>query len=175
MNLSILSVIFAKIYILSVITAKNCFRRLMRHHIRDIIKTTSERRQINMIKRESYMKCICPFFGNDLVKALIGFHRSGKSAILDLIKEELCASCVDSSQFISINLRYLYHWIQCQTAFRRTGDLSGRTICGVCDLSLFLCGIYRTIPHDLPECGHPSVLQQISKGRWYALSVQSAL
>lgn len=56
-----------------------------------------------MIKRESYMKRIRPFFGNDLVKALIGFHRSGKSAILDLIKEELCASGVDSSQFISIN------------------------------------------------------------------------
>lgn len=103
MNLSVLSVIFTKIYILSVITAKNCFRRLIDHHIRDIIKTTSERRQINMIKRESYMKRIRPFFGNDLVKALIGLHRSGKSVMLDLIKEELCASGVDSSQFISIN------------------------------------------------------------------------
>lgn len=103
MNLSVLSVIFTKIYILSVITAKNCFRRLMSHHIRDIIKTTSERRQINMIKRESYMKRIRPFFGNDLVKALISLHRSGKSVMLDLIKEELCASGVDSSQFISIN------------------------------------------------------------------------
>ena len=103
MNLSVLSVIFTKIYILSVITAKNCFRRLMSHHIRDIIKTTSERRQINMIKRESYMERIRPFFGNDLVKALIGLRRSGKSVMLDLIKEELCASGVDSSQFISIN------------------------------------------------------------------------
>ena len=103
MNLSVLSVIFTKIYILSVITAKNCFRRLMSHHIRDIIKTTSERRQINMIKRESYMKRIRPFFGNDLVKVLIGLHRSGKSVMLDLIKEELCASGVSSSQFISIN------------------------------------------------------------------------
>ena len=103
MNLSILSVIFTKIYILAVITVKNCFRRLMSHHIRDIIKTTSERRQINMVKRESYMKRIRPFFGNDLVKALIGLHRSGKSVMLDLIKEELCASGVSSSQFISIN------------------------------------------------------------------------
>ena len=103
MNLSILSVIFTKIYILAVITVKNCFRRLMSHHIRDIIKTTLERRQINMVKRESYMKRIRPFFGNDLVKALIGLHRSGKSVMLDLIKEELCASGVDSSQYISIN------------------------------------------------------------------------
>ena len=103
MNLSILSVIFTKIYILSVITAKNCFRRLMSHHIRNIIKTTSERRQINMIKRESYMKRIRPFFGNDLVKALIGLHRSGKSVMLELIKEELTASGAAPSQFISIN------------------------------------------------------------------------
>lgn len=56
-----------------------------------------------MIKRESYMKRIRPFFGNGLVKALIGLRRSGKSVMLDLIKEELCASGVDSSQFISIN------------------------------------------------------------------------
>lgn len=56
-----------------------------------------------MVKRESYMKRIRPFFGNDLVKALIGLHRSGKSVMLDLIKEELCASGVNSSQFISIN------------------------------------------------------------------------
>ena len=56
-----------------------------------------------MVKRESYMKRIRPFFGNDLIKALIGLHRSGKSVMLDLIKEELCASGVDSSQFISIN------------------------------------------------------------------------
>ena len=56
-----------------------------------------------MVKRESYMKRSRPFFGNDLVKALIGLHRSGKSVMLALIKEELCASGVDSSQFISIN------------------------------------------------------------------------
>ncbi len=56
-----------------------------------------------MVKRESYMKRIRPFFRNDLVKALIGLHRSGKSVMLDLIKEELRAFGVDSSQFISIN------------------------------------------------------------------------
>ena len=107
MNLSILSVIFTKIYILAVITVKNCFRRLMSHHIRDIIKTTLERRQINMVKRESYMKRIRPFFGNDLVKALIGLHRSGKSVMLDLIKEELCASGVDSSHFENMRNAHL--------------------------------------------------------------------
>lgn len=72
-------------------------------HIRDTIKTTPERRQINMIKRETYMSRIRHFIGNDLVKVLTGIRRSGKSVMLDLIKEELCASGVDSSQFISIN------------------------------------------------------------------------
>ena len=32
----------------------------------------------------------------------------------------------------------------------RIGDLSGRTVCGVCGLSLLLCGIYRAVPHCLP-------------------------
>lgn len=72
-------------------------------HIRDTIKATPERRQINMIKRETYMSRIRHFIGNDLVKVLTGIRRSGKSVMLDLIKEELCASGVDSSQFISIN------------------------------------------------------------------------
>ena len=49
-----------------------------------------------MIKQESYMKRIRPFFGNDLVKALISLHRSGKSVMLDLIKEESLAWTVIS-------------------------------------------------------------------------------
>lgn len=56
-----------------------------------------------MIKRETYMSRIRPFIGNDLVKVLTGIRRSGKSVMLDLIKEELCASGIDSRQFISIN------------------------------------------------------------------------
>ena len=56
-----------------------------------------------MIKRETYMSRIRPFIGNDLVKVLTGIRRSGKSVMLDMIKEELCGSGVDSSQFISIN------------------------------------------------------------------------
>ena len=56
-----------------------------------------------MIKRETYMSRIRPFIGNDLIKVLTGIRRSGKSVMLDLIKEELCGSGVDSSQFISID------------------------------------------------------------------------
>lgn len=56
-----------------------------------------------MIKRETYMNRIRPFMNNDLIKVLTGIRRSGKSVMLELIKEELLSSGVDSKQFISIN------------------------------------------------------------------------
>ena len=56
-----------------------------------------------MIKRETYMKRIRPFIGNDLIKVLTGIRRSGKSVMLDLIKEELTESGISARQFISIN------------------------------------------------------------------------
>ena len=56
-----------------------------------------------MIKRELYMRRIRPFMGNELIKVLTGIRRSGKSVMLDLIKEELLAFGVDGSQFISLN------------------------------------------------------------------------
>jgi len=58
---------------------------------------------ICMIKREAYMRRIRPFIGNELIKVLTGIRRSGKSVMLDLIREELVASGVSESQFISIN------------------------------------------------------------------------
>lgn len=63
-----------------------------------------------MIKREMYMKRIRPFMNNDLIKVLTGIRRSGKSVMLELIKDELTNSGIDSNQFISINfedMRYL--------------------------------------------------------------------
>ena len=56
-----------------------------------------------MIKREMYMSRIRPFIRNDLVKVLTGIRRCGKSVMLELIQEEITASGVDRSQFISIN------------------------------------------------------------------------
>lgn len=56
-----------------------------------------------VIKRETYMSKIRPFIGTDLVKVLTGIRGSGKSVVLDLIKEELCTANVNNSQFISIN------------------------------------------------------------------------
>jgi len=56
-----------------------------------------------MIKRERYMSQIRPFIGNELIKVLTGIRRSGKSVMLDLIREELAASGVEASQCISFN------------------------------------------------------------------------
>ena len=41
--------------------------------------------------------------GSDLVKVLTGIRGSGKSVMLELVKDELCASGVDRGQFVSLN------------------------------------------------------------------------
>ena len=56
-----------------------------------------------MIKRERYMKRIRPFIGGELIKVMTGIRRSGKSVMLELIKEELLETGVSPAQFISIN------------------------------------------------------------------------
>lgn len=56
-----------------------------------------------MIKRETYMNRIRPFIGSDLVKVLTGIRRSGKSVMLDLIRDELAEQGVDRRQMISLN------------------------------------------------------------------------
>ena len=85
-----------------------------------------------MIKRETYMSRIRPFIGNDLVKVLTGIRRSGKSVMLDLIKEELCASGTDSSQFISINFENMSNAHLCTATalhdeiIRRASEIHGK-------------------------------------------------
>lgn len=56
-----------------------------------------------MIKRETYMRRIRPFIGNELIKVLTGIRRSGKSVMLDLIQDELAGHGVDRRQVISLN------------------------------------------------------------------------
>ncbi|MDE6890245.1 MAG: ATP-binding protein [Lachnospiraceae bacterium] len=56
-----------------------------------------------MIKREMYMSRIRPFIGGELIKVMTGIRRSGKSVMLELIKEELMESGVSPAQFISVN------------------------------------------------------------------------
>lgn len=62
---------------------------------------------ILMIKREMYMKRICPFIGIDLIKVMTGVRQSRKSVMLELIKEELLQSGINYNQFITINFENL--------------------------------------------------------------------
>lgn len=41
------------------------------------------------LERELYMSKIQPFIGSELIKVLTGLRRSGKSVMLDFVKDEL--------------------------------------------------------------------------------------
>ena len=57
-----------------------------------------------MIKRESYLSRIRPFIDKtELVKVIVGMRRSGKSVMLELIKNELLTRSVPQERMISIN------------------------------------------------------------------------
>ena len=57
-----------------------------------------------MIKRESYLSQIRPFIDKcELIKVIVGVRRSGKSIMLELIKEELLEKGVPQEQMVSIN------------------------------------------------------------------------
>lgn len=56
-----------------------------------------------MIKRESYMSRIRPFIGLDIIKVLIGIRRSGKTVMMELVKDELREKGISSSCFISLD------------------------------------------------------------------------
>lgn len=67
-----------------------------------------------MIKRELYMNKIRPFMNGELIKVMTGLRRSGKSVMLDLIRDELLEQGCVPEQFIAYNfekmgLRHLCH------------------------------------------------------------------
>ena len=56
-----------------------------------------------MIRREIYMKRIRPFINTELIKVFTGIRRSGKSVMLELVKNELKKSGVSDKNFLCIN------------------------------------------------------------------------
>lgn len=56
-----------------------------------------------MIKREYYLEQIRPFIDKPLIKVLTGIRRSGKSAILMMLKEELAHRGISHKNIIYIN------------------------------------------------------------------------
>ena len=66
-----------------------------------------------MIKRELYINRIKPFINGELIKVLTGIRRSGKSVMLELIKEELLTQGVLKEQMISINFENMSYMHLC--------------------------------------------------------------
>lgn len=88
-----------------------------------------------MIKREQYIEKIRPFIGNDLIKVLTGLRRSGKSVMLELIKNELREQGVAQEQFISFNFESLTNAEYCtaealyKELTKRIKTITGKAFC----------------------------------------------
>lgn len=57
--------------------------------------------------REDYLKLIRPYYDVDLIKVITGARRSGKSVLMETVKDELIAKGVSGSHIISINIEDL--------------------------------------------------------------------
>lgn len=86
-----------------------------------------------MIPREQYIQRIRPFIGNELIKILTGMRRSGKSVMLDLIKDELRGQGISDDNFISFNFESLANTKFCNARAlygelsRRIASISGKS------------------------------------------------
>ena len=60
-----------------------------------------------MIERPHYLTAIQPFIGQDVIKVLTGMRRSGKSTILNAVKQQLEQSGVPSQNVISMDFESL--------------------------------------------------------------------
>ena len=78
------------------------------------------------------MNRIRPFIGSDLIKVMTGIRRCGKSVMLELIKQELIESGIDSAQLISINFEDMnYSHLQTAQALhdeitKRVAEVEGK-------------------------------------------------
>ncbi|MCD7744657.1 MAG: ATP-binding protein [Lachnospiraceae bacterium] len=65
------------------------------------------------LQREMYLKQIRPYYDTDLIKVITGVRRSGKSILLDTIKDELIDRGIDGTHLISINFENMdFEYIQ---------------------------------------------------------------
>ena len=60
-----------------------------------------------LINRENYLSKIRPFYDLDIIKVLMGSRRSGKSKILELIKEELLNKGIKPENILFMNFQNL--------------------------------------------------------------------
>ena len=59
--------------------------------------------QLDMVIREHYLKKIRPFYDSNLVKVLIGVRYSGKSTLLEQIKDEIAKT---TDNIISLSFKH---------------------------------------------------------------------
>ena len=85
-----------------------------------------------MIQRENYMKQIRDFIDRPVIKVLTGMRRSGKSVLLEMIKNELLSRGVAPENIVSINLESLryehlkeYHTLYNEIG-KRASQVQGR-------------------------------------------------
>lgn len=57
--------------------------------------------------REDYLKLLRPYYDVDLIKVITGIRRSGKTVLMETVKDELLSKGVSGSHIISINLEDL--------------------------------------------------------------------
>ncbi len=64
------------------------------------------------LKRETYLEQIRPYYDSDIIKVIVGVRRSGKSILLDTIKDELIERGISGDKIIYLNLEDLdYEYI----------------------------------------------------------------
>ncbi len=68
-----------------------------------------------MIKREHYLKQIRGFYHSDLIKVITGVRRSGKSVILDMIREEIAK---ETDNIIYLNFENLFDFDKAPNALK---------------------------------------------------------
>lgn len=79
------------------------------------------------IIREHYLKQIRPFYDVDLIKVITGVRRSGKSILLETIKDELIAKDIKGDHIIYLNLEDMdYEYIK--TASDLNKEIKSRII-----------------------------------------------
>lgn len=65
------------------------------------------------LKREFYLEQIRPYYDSDVIKVITGVRRSGKSVLLETIRDELIQNGISGSRIIYINLEDLdYEYIK---------------------------------------------------------------
>ncbi|WP_295092175.1 ATP-binding protein [Ruminococcus sp.] len=85
-----------------------------------------------MIKREMYMRRIRPFINTELIKIMTGLRRSGKSVMLELIKDELTEHGCTMKQFITFNFEKMENEQFCNAkalhneVMRIAGNIDGK-------------------------------------------------